>query len=69
VEQRGISTVFTEELVSPKVAETLAAEAGVRTEVLFTIEGLTDEDAAAGHDYLSLMEDNLHAIARALRCD
>ena len=29
VRQRGVTTIFTEELVSPKVAETLAREAGV----------------------------------------
>ena len=30
VEEKGVTTIFTEDLVSPKVAETLAAEAGVR---------------------------------------
>jgi zinc transport system substrate-binding protein len=65
----GITTVFTEELVSPKVARTLASEAGIRTQVLFTIEGLTEEEAAAGKDYLSLMEANLDALHRALGCD
>jgi len=65
----GITTVFTEELVSPKVAHTLASEAGVKTRVLFTIEGLTEEEAAAGKDYVSLMEANLDALHRALGCD
>jgi len=68
VEREGISTIFTEELVSPDVAETLAAEAGVSTAVLFTIEGLTDEEAAAGEDYLSLMRENLDALRTALAC-
>ena len=69
VQQLGITTIFTEELVSPKVADTLATEAGVRTQVLFTIEGLTDEEAAAKKDYVSLMEENLDALHRALGCD
>ena len=30
VEREGVTTIFTEELVSPKVAQTLAEEAGVR---------------------------------------
>lgn len=68
VEREGISTIFTEELVSPDVAETLAAEAGVKTAVLFTIEGLTDEEAAAGEDYLSSMQENLDALRTALGC-
>jgi zinc transport system substrate-binding protein len=68
VEEEGVTTIFTEELVAPDVAETLAAEAGVTTAVLFTIEGLTDEETAAGHDYLSLMRENLDALDAALGC-
>jgi len=68
VEREGIGTIFTEELVSPDVAETLAAEAGVDTAVLFTIEGLTGEEAAAGQDYLSSMQENLDALRAALGC-
>jgi zinc transport system substrate-binding protein len=68
VERGGVTTIFTEELVSPKVAETLATEAGVRTRVLFTLEGLTEEESAAGKDYLSLMQENLDALHGALGC-
>jgi zinc transport system substrate-binding protein len=68
VEREGVTTIFTEELISPDVAETLAAEAGVKTKVLFTIEGLTKEEASAGEDYLSLMRENLDALRAALRC-
>ena len=68
VEREGVTTILTEELVSPDVAETLAAEAGVDTAVLFTIEGLTDVEAAAGDDYLSLMQDNLETLRVALGC-
>jgi len=68
VEREGVTTIFSEELGSPDVAETLAAEAGVDTAVLFTIEGLTDEEVAAGKDYFSLMEENLDALRSALRC-
>jgi zinc transport system substrate-binding protein len=68
VEREGVTTIFTEELISPDVAETLAAEAGVKTKVLFTIEGLTKEEASAGQDYLSLMRENLDALRAALRC-
>jgi zinc transport system substrate-binding protein len=67
VRQRGVTTIFTEELVSPKVAETLAREAGVKTRVLHTIEGLESEGQAAT-DYFSLMGDNLAALREALGC-
>lgn len=68
VEREGVTTIFTEELVSPDVAETLAAEADVDTAVLYTIEGLTDAEVTAGHDYLSLMKENLDALRAALGC-
>ncbi|MBJ7451075.1 MAG: zinc ABC transporter substrate-binding protein, partial [Blastococcus sp.] len=45
VTERGVTTVYTETLVDPSVAETVADEAGVRTAVLDPLEGLTDESA------------------------
>ena len=68
VEDEGITTIFTEELVSPRVAETLASEAGVQTAVLNTIEGLTPEEESAGADYMSLMLENLETLELALGC-
>jgi zinc transport system substrate-binding protein len=68
VVQGGITTIFAEELVSPKVAETLANEAGVTVEVLNPLESLTDEEAQAGEDYVSIMRDNLEKLQAALDC-
>jgi zinc transport system substrate-binding protein len=68
VEQRGVTTIFTEDLVSPKVAETLADEAGVQTAVLHTLEGLTEDEVAAGDDYRSQMQENLSTLRMALGC-
>lgn len=64
----GTTTVFYETLVSPKVAESLAREAGVRTAVLDPLEGLTDADAKAGRTYVSGMRENLAALRQALGC-
>ncbi|MBM7510011.1 zinc transport system substrate-binding protein [Nocardioides salarius] len=66
IEDTGITTVFSESLVSPQAAEVLAADAGVDTAVLDTIEGLTDD--TADEDYLSLMRSNLAALEEANRC-
>jgi zinc transport system substrate-binding protein len=68
VEQEGITTIFAEELVSPKVAETLADEAGVMVEVLDPLESLTDDQVAAGQDYVSVMRENLDILRGALDC-
>jgi zinc transport system substrate-binding protein len=67
--EEGVTTVFTEELLSPEIAETLADEAGgLRTEVLSPLETLTGEQRRAGDDYVSVMEDNLAKIRAALGC-
>jgi len=65
VEARGVTTIFYETLVSPKVAETLAADLGVRTAVLDPVEGLA---AGSSGDYLSVMRDNLAALRTANGC-
>lgn len=66
IEDEGVTTVFFERLASPKMAETLAAEAGVSTAVLDPVEGLTDD--SAGEDYLTVMRANLAALTKANRC-
>jgi zinc transport system substrate-binding protein len=68
VEQDGVTTIFTEELVSPKVAQTLATETGATTSVLNPLESLTADEAASGADYVSVMRDNLSTLRGALGC-
>jgi zinc transport system substrate-binding protein len=68
VRKSGATTVFFETLVSPKLAQTVAREAGVATAVLNPIEGLTDDEIAAGADYVSVMRLNLAALQKALGC-
>ncbi len=66
VREEGITTVFTETLVSPAVAQTVAREAGVETATLDPIEGLSDD--TADQDYLSIMRTNLETLQKANRC-
>lgn len=68
VEESRASTVFFETLVSPRLAETVAREAGAETAVLNPLEGLSDEELNAGEDYFSVMRENLAALRKALGC-
>jgi zinc transport system substrate-binding protein len=68
VRRDGVTTIFTEELVSPKIAETLAREVGVTTAVLNPLEGLTKQEVSAGGDYVSVMRANLKVLQQALGC-
>jgi zinc transport system substrate-binding protein len=68
VQEEGVTTVFTETLVSPRVAEALAREAGVGTAVLDPLEGLADDRQAEGASYVTVMEENLATLEEALDC-
>lgn len=68
VRRDGVTTIFTEELVSPRVADTLAREAGVKTAVLNPLEGLTTRELARAESYVSVMRENLAALRAALGC-
>ena len=68
VKKYRVTVIFTEELVSPRVAEVLAREVGVGTEVLSPIEGLSPEAAESGENYFSLMRRNLAQLERSLGC-
>lgn len=68
VKRLGVTVVFTEALVSPRIADTLAREAGVKTETLNPLEGLTDAELHHGATYVSVMDDNLVKLRSALGC-
>ena len=66
IRRTGATTVFTETLASPKTAETLAREAGVRTEVLDPVEGVRP---GSHDDYFSIMRRDLATLRTALGCE
>jgi zinc transport system substrate-binding protein len=66
IRSEGVTTVFSETLASPAMAQTLARDLGIETAVLDPIEGLGDE--TADEDYLSLMRSNLESIRTANGC-
>jgi zinc transport system substrate-binding protein len=66
VRRDHLTTVFTERLVSPRVADTLARDAHVRTAVLDPIESPHRGATFAG--YLRSMRANLRVLRRALGC-
>jgi len=66
IRDRGVTTVFFETLASPDLAQSLAHDLGIQSAVLDPIEGLTSADPHA--TYLTLMRQNLAAIAKAGDC-
>ncbi|MEU4393160.1 metal ABC transporter substrate-binding protein [Kribbella sp. NPDC023855] len=66
VRKQKVTTIFYEELVSPKVAESIARDVKVKTAVLSPIEGLSD--ANSQETYLTLMRENLQELRKANSC-
>jgi zinc transport system substrate-binding protein len=68
VRATGATTVFTEPLVAPELAETVAREAGAVTATLDPLEALTPGEEDSGSDYFGVMRKNLAALRKALGC-
>ncbi len=68
IKKEKIKYVFFEELVSPKVAETLAKETGAGLLLLNPAHNLTKEDFENNVSFLSIMEKNLINLKTGLGC-
>lgn len=58
----NIKTVFVEDMVSPRVTETLANEVGAKVQRIYTVESKEDKK-----DYLQCMKENLENIYNSLK--
>ena len=65
VRANGVTTVYYETLVDPKVAQTVADETGATTAVLDPLEGLAE---GSTDDYISVMEKNLQTVKDGQPC-
>ena len=64
--EHGVTTIFSETLVSPAVAQSIAGDLGLATDVLDPLEGITAQ--SRGQDYLAVMRSNLAALEKANGC-
>ena len=65
-QEKGVTTIFSETLASPALADALAKDLGLRTDVLDPLEGITAQ--SRGSDYPSVMRSNLSALRKANGC-
>lgn len=68
VRKNNVKYIFFESLASPKLAQTIANETGAKTISLNPIEGLTPDNQKNNLDYISIMNDNLNNLRKALQC-
>ena len=62
IREHDVRTIYSEELVNPRLADAIAAETGAVVRVLNPIEGLTAAQEKAGYDYIKLQRENLTTL-------
>lgn len=62
-----LSYVYTEELLSPRVAETIARETGAQVLMLRAAHNLTRDELTGGVSFVSLMDENLRNLKTGLQ--
>jgi zinc transport system substrate-binding protein len=68
IKQKGIKYIFYEELLSPRVAETIARETGVSLLKLSAAHNITKEELMQNVTFISIMKQNLNNLATGLQC-
>ena len=68
IDELGIRYILQEPIASDRLAETVAAEAGVDILIMHPLAVRTFDEAKAGADYFSIMLANSEALAIALQC-
>lgn len=68
IKAQRVPALFTEEDVSPRLAEAVSAETGVEIFPLYTVEHVTKKDFDKGVTYAQLMRRNLDSLQKGLKC-
>lgn len=68
IRSSGATHLFAEELLSPRLTETLAREAGVGVLMLHGAHNLAREELDKGVSFFDLMERNLERLQKGLAC-
>lgn len=68
IRSSGAAYLFAEELLSPRLTETLAGEAGVGVLMLHGAHNLSRDDLSRNVTFFDLMERNLGQLQKGLKC-
>ena len=67
VKKNKVDYIYTEELASSKIAETIANATGAKMIDLNTLEGLSKDKQESGSDYISEMKENVKALQKTIK--
>lgn len=65
---KDVKVIFSEDLVDPRLANTLASEIGAQVMVLSPLEGINQTEQQEGKTYLDKWYENLNNLRMALEC-
>lgn len=65
---QGVTAIFTEDTLSPRLAQAVAAETGAQILPLYPIEHISKQDFNDNVTYAELMRRNLESLKRGLQC-
>ncbi|MDE1842822.1 MAG: zinc ABC transporter substrate-binding protein [Thaumarchaeota archaeon] len=65
---KDVKVIFSEDLVDPRLANTLASEVGAKVLVLSPLEGINETEQQEGKTYLDKWHENLKNLRVALEC-
>jgi len=68
IRSSGAKYLFAEELLSPRLTESLAQEAGAGVLMLYAAPNLSREDTSRNVTFFDLMERNLEQLQKGLQC-
>ncbi|MDH2907130.1 MAG: zinc ABC transporter substrate-binding protein [Candidatus Nitrosotalea sp.] len=68
VKDKDVKVIFSEDLVDPRLANTLASEVGAQVLILSPLEGINQTDQQEGKTYLDKWYQNLNNLRTALEC-
>lgn len=67
INEHDIRYIFLEELSNSKVIDSIAKETKAKVDLIYTIEGMTEEEMKKGEDYFFKMNQNIEKIDLALQ--
>lgn len=68
IKKKNVQTIFTEETLSPRLAQMISRETGVQLLPLYPIEHISKKDFDEQVTYIDFMRRNLNSLQRGLQC-
>lgn len=68
IKEKGVKTIFFEELINDNVSHTLAKEVGIEALALQPLENITKDEFDQNKTFISIMRENLAKLSKAMEC-